>query len=178
MFASKIDRNLVWLVQEDEQNNEHAWLMKFTLNKNMANLMRSQENMFISFQNRNGEEILKTIWDGSFSYNPLRSQIMNVYLTKYNFDTRLKMTMISKDYGNNNDSTLKKNKELLSSSFMGSVAVKNLENYNAKSLKANVAYCEELNFFYDFNTVIYYNLELSCDQNLKDDQAKPQICLH
>ena len=106
MFASKIDRNLVWLVQEDEQNNEHAWLMKFTLNKNMANLMRSQENMFISFQNRNGEEILKTIWDGSFSYNPLRSQIMNVYLTKYNFDTRLKMTMISKDSGNNNDSKL------------------------------------------------------------------------
>jgi hypothetical protein len=61
----------------------------------------------------------------------------------------------------------------LRKSLMGSINLKNLENYNSKPIAANVAYCEELNFFYDFNTGMYYDIVLSSDQNLMDDGAKP-----
>lgn len=44
---------------------------------------------------------------------------------------------------------------------------------NDENKPPNVAYCEESNFFYDFNSGTYYNLALSEDQNLIDDYWKP-----
>ena len=69
-FRSKIDQNLIYL-SDDDNIYEDAWIYKFTMNKNVANLVRSQFEMFISFNLNEDEESLKTIWDGEHNFSPL-----------------------------------------------------------------------------------------------------------
>ena len=71
-FSSKIDQNLIY-VSDQDSIYEDAWVYKFTMNKNVANLIRSQFDMFISFQYDSTSDKVKTLWDGEHNFNPLES---------------------------------------------------------------------------------------------------------
>ena len=89
-FRSKIDQNLIYLSDQDSIY-EDAWVYKFTINKNAANLIRSQFDMFISFQYDSNCDKVKTLWDGEHNFNPLESKILNIYLTFKNFEKKRKL---------------------------------------------------------------------------------------